>query len=107
MTTTRSETLVEDGTIYIEDDDGTVEVGPIDDVLDHYGETYESDNGIRRDVVETVEAMTHSSQAVSWVKSKSLSLKDQYDNPEEGAFSTGRMALFMGFLSESLENGPM
>jgi len=87
-------------------------------VLDLFGEEYVveygdwekerydvsfSDEGIRMPVRETLEAMTHDETCVEWLASKPLNI----DDPEDGAFSTGRMALFAGFLRDSLRNGPM
>jgi len=117
----RYETLVEDKTIYVEADVGRVEVGPLSDVLDFFGEEYVveygdwekerydvsfSDEGTRMPVQETIEAMSHDKTCIEWLASKPLAVEDAYDDPEDATFSTGRMALFCGFLRDSLEHGP-
>jgi hypothetical protein len=50
--------------------------------------------------------MTHDATCVEWLKSKPLDLSAAYAEPDDALFSTGRMALFTGFLQDSLQNGP-
>ena len=91
--TKRYETHIEDGTVYVEADIGRVKVGPYRDLINRFDE----DN-----LRETVEVMTHSERAVEWMQEKST-------EPEPDGFFDGglRMALFAGFVSEAVENGPM
>ena len=118
---TRYETFIEDGTVYVEADVGNVEVGPVSDIIKKFGEEYEieydewekqrydvsfADEGLRMDVKDTLESMTHDKRAVEWLAEKPLDLEEAYDNAEDSFFSTGRMALFCGFLAEALHNGP-
>jgi len=112
----RYETHVEDGTVYVDADIGRVEVGPYHDLLDHFGEEYQieyrdwekerynvsfADEGMTIDVRETVEAMTHSGEVVEWLREKPT-------EPNPDAYFNGgrRMALFAGFVSDALDNGP-
>jgi len=112
----RYETRIEDGTVYVDADIGRVEVGPYRDLIDRFGEEHEieyrdwekqrydvsfADEGMTIQLRETVEAMTHSADVVEWLREKPT--KAQPD----GFFDGGRrMALFAGFVSEALDNGP-
>lgn len=114
--TKRYETHIEDGTVYVDADVGRLKVGPYQDLINRFGEEYEiqyrewekerydvsfADEGMTIDLRETVEAMTHSEEAVQWLKEKSTKPSDS------GFFEGGRrMALFSGFVSDSLRNGP-
>ena len=114
--TKRYETHIEDGTVYVDADIGRVEVGSYEDLIKRFGEEYEieyrdwekerydvsfADEGVTVKLRETVEAMTHSEDAVQWLREKSTEAKS------DGFFDGGRrMALFAGFVSEALDNGP-
>ena len=114
--TKRYETHVEDGTVYVDADIGRVEVGPYQDLIKRFGEEYEieysdwekerydvsfADEGMTINLRETVEALTHSEGTVEWLREKPTEKKP------DGYFDGGlRMALFSGFVSEALDNGP-
>ena len=114
--TKRYETHIEDGTVYVEADIGRVKVGPYRDLINRFDEEYGieysdsekerynvscADEGIMVNLRETVEAMTHSERTVEWMQEKPT-------EPEPDGFFDGgrRMALFTGFVSEALDNGP-
>jgi len=112
----RYETHIEDDTVYVDADIGRIEVGPYGDLINRFGEEYEieyrdwekerydvsfADEGMTIQLREIVEAMTHSEDTVQWLREKSTEA-----NPD-GFFDGGqRMALFAGFVSEALDNGP-
>jgi hypothetical protein len=112
----RYETHIEDGTVYVDADIGRVEVGPYQDLINRFGEEYEieysdwekerynvsfADEGMTIQLRETVEALTHSEDVVEWLREKPTEPKP------DGFFDGGlRMALFAGFVSEALDNGP-
>jgi len=114
--TKRYETHIEDGTVYVDADIGRVEVGSYEDLIKRFGEEYEieyrdwekerydvsfADEGMTVKLRQTVEAMTHSEDAVQWLREKSTEAQ------HNGFFDGGRrMALFAGFVSEALDNGP-
>jgi hypothetical protein len=114
--TERYETHIEDGIVYVDADIGRVEVGPFQDLINRFGEQYEieyrdwekerydvsfADEGMTIDLRETVKAMTHSEDTVQWLREKSTEAK-----PDSFFDGGRRMALFSGFVSEALDNGP-
>jgi len=116
MSETRYPCFVEDWTVYVAADVGRVEVGPLADVLDHFGAEYEieyedwekdrydaafADEGMVLDVRETLEEMTLNEEMVNFLKDKPLE-----PTSEDSYFRSGRMALFCGFLNYDLDHGP-
>lgn len=114
--TDRYETVVDDGTVFVDADIGRVEVGPFQDLIDFFGENPEvsysdltkqrydistADEGMVMDLQHTVESMTHSEDVVEWLREKST------ESSPDGIFDGGnRMALFSGFVSYAIDNGP-
>lgn len=113
----RYQTIIEDGTIYVEVDVGRLEIGPLSDVLDHFGETHTkeysefekqryggeisfADEGMETDVRRTIENMTHSAAFVSLLQSRPL---EESEGGNTGM--TRRMLVFLGGLGENLDNG--
>ncbi len=111
----RYETYVENGTIYVGTGDGSLEVGPLADVLSTVGGhswtiTYSeelverhpgmdtSDEGLTVDVVDMIHAMTHSGRFVE-------TLAAQPAEPTTGDDISPRLGLFVGKLLENLESG--
>ncbi len=111
----RYETHVEDGTVYVGTADGLLPVGPVDDVLDVVGGpawtiSYSdeakarhpgidtSDEGLVVDVVDMMQAMTHSERFVE-------TLAAQPAEPPGDAEVSPRLGLFVGKLLENLESG--
>ncbi|WP_335998909.1 hypothetical protein [Halorientalis halophila] len=113
----RHETTVEDDTVYVETDEGLLEVGALDRIVDAVGghawtieysewekEYYEDldtgDEGMIVDVVDMTEAMTHGESFVEMLHTHPA------DPPAgvEDALSP-RMGLFVGKLLENLESG--
>lgn len=113
--TQRYDTSIEDGTIYVEADLGRVEIGPVSDIIQRFGDTYVieyddwekerydvsfADEGIEMDVRQTIESMTHSERIVKLLKEKPL-------NHDESTFDGSlRMAMFFGMVNDALQNGP-
>jgi hypothetical protein len=112
---TRYETHVEDGTVYVGTDEGLLEVGDVDAVLDVVGgpswrirytaeekqrhpETDTSDEGLVVDVVDMMQAMTHSERFVA-------TLAAQPADPQDCEEVSPRLGLFVGKLLENLESG--
>ncbi|WP_247009150.1 hypothetical protein [Halorientalis litorea] len=112
----RYETVVEDGTIYIDAPDGHLPVGDLDTVIDAVGghawtisyadwerERYEnmdtSDAGLTVDVVDMMEAMTHTEAFVEALETHPA------DAPEGTDTLSPRLGLFVGKLLSNLENG--
>ncbi|WP_136687946.1 hypothetical protein [Halorhabdus amylolytica] len=117
-------TIVEDGTVYVEsgdaglaDDGERLEIGPLEDTLDVIGghswtityteeekarhpEMDTSDEGLTVDVVDVMQAMTHSERFVETLSSHPAERPS--DDPDAIA---PRMGLFVGKLLENLENG--
>jgi len=109
-------TEIEDGTVYVEADVGRLEVGPYQDLVDYFGEDHEieyrdwekqrydvsfADEGMKVPLRETVENMTHRQEVVEWLREKPT------EAHPDGCFDGGlRMALFSGFVRDSLRNGP-
>lgn len=96
---------------------GRVEIGPISDIVEMYGERHEktydewekeryggdldmSDEGLESPVRETVENMTHSKMIVQSLKSKPLEPNDDSDTG-----ITQRMMLFIGMVGAVLDGG--
>lgn len=112
----RYRTIIEDGIIYVEADVGRIEIGPLDDLLDKVGTTYEisyregekdrydisfADEGLEIDVAETVGAMAHTQSNVESLKQQPL------DGDSSEGFSSRRIALFSGYVSYALDHGPV
>jgi len=111
----RYTTQVEDGTIYVGTDDGRLEVGEVADALEvvggpswtiRYSEEYTrrhpeadtSDEGLTVDVVDVMQAMTHSERFVETLAAQPAELSDGDD-------VSPRLGLFAGKLLENLESG--
>ncbi|MFB6142404.1 MAG: hypothetical protein ABEJ30_03570 [Halorientalis sp.] len=111
----RHETVVEDGTVYVETPDGDLRVGALETVVDavgghawtieysewereHYDDMDTADAGLTVDVVDMMEAMTHSESFVETLAAHPL------EPPADGDLSP-RTGLFVGKLLENLENG--
>jgi len=114
---TRYETVVEDGTIYVGTGDGPLEVGDLDAALTvvggpswtiQYSEEQKerhpgmdtSDEGLTVDVVDMMQAMTHSERFVETLAAQPLEAVDE----DEDEVSP-RLGLFVGKLLENLESG--
>lgn len=112
---TRYSTYVEDGTIYVEADDGPLAVGSVESAVDAVGgpswtiqyseelkqrhpEMDTSDEGLTVDVVDMVNAMTHSERFIE-------TLAAHPTDPPEGEEISPRLGLFVGKLLENLESG--
>jgi len=112
---TRYATFVESGTVYVGSEDGEVEVGEVEDILDVIGGpawtiTYTdaakerhpgmdtSDEGLVVDVVDMIQAMTHGEKFVRTLQAHPVETAAE----DEMAPRTG---LFVGKLLENLENG--
>jgi hypothetical protein len=111
---TRYETVIEDGVIYVGTGDGRLEVGLVDDTIGAVGgpswtitysaemterhpEVDTSDEGLTVDVVDMINAMTHSERFIE-------TLTAQPTDGTEGDISP-RLGLFVGKLLENLESG--
>ena len=111
----RYATHVEGGTIYVGTADGRLEVGDVEAALDvvggpswtiRYSEEYKerhsdvetSDEGLTVDVVDMMQAMTHSERFVE-------TLAAQPAEPTDGDDVSPRLGLFVGKLLENLESG--
>jgi hypothetical protein len=114
---TRYETFVEDGTIYVGTEGGPLEVGTLDAALavvggpswtiryseeqkDRHPGLDTSDEGLTVDVVDMMQAMTHSQRFVETLAAQPLEATD--DGEEE---VSPRLGLFVGKLLENLESG--
>ncbi|MFB6298359.1 MAG: hypothetical protein ABEH56_07550 [Salinirussus sp.] len=112
---TRYETTVDDGTIYVGTADGPLAVGSVDAALSivggpswtiRYSEKRKaerpgidtSDEGLTVDVVDMMQAMTHSERFVE-------TLAAQPREPTGGDDVSPRLGLFVGKLLENLESG--
>ncbi|GGN89610.1 MULTISPECIES: hypothetical protein [Haloarcula] len=112
---TRYDTHVEDGIVYVGTGDGPLEVAPLSDVLaavggpawtitytdaekDRYPEMETDDEGLVVDVVDMLNAMTHSEQFVQTLAAHPTTV------PDADTISP-RAGLFVGKLLENLENG--
>jgi len=112
---TRYETFVEDDTVYVGSDDGPIAVAPLADIVstvggpawtirysesqkERYPQMETDDEGLVVDVVDMLNAMTHSEQFVQTLAAHPTTV------PEEDSISP-RAGLFVGKLLENLENG--
>jgi hypothetical protein len=108
-------TVVEDGTVYVGTAEGPIEIAPLEDVVtavggpawtieysDAYREQFPgvdtSDEGLTVDVVDMLQAMTHSEQFVRTLAAHPTTV------PPDDALSP-RAGLFVGKLLENLEHG--
>jgi hypothetical protein len=111
----RYETRVEDGTIYVGTADGALAVGAVEDALavvggpswtityseeqkERHPELDTSDEGLTVDVVDMMQAMTHSDRFVE-------TLAAQPAEPTGDEEVSPRLGLFVGKLLENLESG--
>jgi hypothetical protein len=111
---TRYETVIEAGLIYVGTDDGRLEVGRVEDAVAAVGGpswtiTYSaemtdrhpgldtSDEGLTVDVVDMINAMTHSERFVDTLAAQPKEGTDEDISP--------RLGLFVGKLLENLESG--
>lgn len=109
-------TIVEDGTVYVATDDGPIEIGTVDAIIDLVGgpawtieydeedlERYPhldtSDAGLTVDVVDSIHAMTFGEGFVETLAAQPGTAAD----PEDGI--SPRLGLFVGRLIENLEYG--
>ena len=112
---TRYDTVIEEDTVYVGSDDGPIEVGPLDDIVEtvggpawtiryttaekeRYPEMMTDDEGLVVDVVDMLNAMTHSERFAETLAAQPLSV------PDSDTISP-RAGLFVGKLLENLENG--
>ena len=110
----RYETYVEDDTIYVGTADGRLEVGSLDSAVEAVGgpswtityspeakerhpEMDTSDEGLTVDVVDIINAMTHSDRFVETLAAQPAEGGDDDISP--------RLGLFVGKLLENLESG--
>ncbi|WP_254278670.1 hypothetical protein [Haloarcula marina] len=119
----RYDTFVEDGTVCVGSDDGPLEVAPLDDVVDavggpawtirytdaerrRYPDMDTDDEGMVVDVVDMLNAMTHSQRFVETLAAHPTTVPetDTDTNTERDTLSP-RAGLFVGKLLENLENG--
>ncbi|WP_135661487.1 hypothetical protein [Halorhabdus rudnickae] len=120
----RYETIVKDGIVYVESGDAGVveegdslEIGPVEDVLDVIGghswtitytdeekarhpEMDTADEGLTVDVVDIMQAMTHGERFV-----ETLAAHPPHQPSDDPDAIAPRMGLFAGKLLENLENG--
>jgi hypothetical protein len=125
----RHETTVEDETVYVETDDGRVEVGALDRIVDavgghawtieysdwekeYYDDLDTSDEGMIVDVVDMTEALTHGESFVEMLRTHPSELTPSTVGAGDSEAETGdetdlspRMGLFVGKLLENLESG--
>lgn len=111
----RYDTFVDDGTIYVYTSDGPLEVGGVADALSVVGgpswtityseearqrhpELDTSDEGLTVDVVDMMQAMTHSERFVRTLAAQPRATPDDED-------VSPRLGLFVGKLLENLESG--
>lgn len=109
----RYETHVEEETVYVGTPDGPLEVGAVGDVLDvvggpawriEYSEAVRdlgmdtSDEGLVVDVVDMMQAMTHSERFVETLSAQPVEPTDEDE-------ISPRLGLFVGKLLENLESG--
>ena len=112
---TRYDAVIRDGTVYVGSDDGPISVGPLDDIIetvggpawtityseshrDRYPEMNTDDEGLVVDVVDMLNAMTHSEQFVETLTAQPTAV------PDSDTISP-RAGLFVGKLLENLEHG--
>ena len=114
---TRYPLSVEDGTVYVQADVGTIEIGDVETILDivggaawtiryddwekrHYPGLDTSDEGLTVDVVDTIENMTLGEQFVRTLRSQPARVLT-----EQPDVVPPRLGLFVGRLVENLEYG--
>jgi len=112
---TRYTTFVEDGTVYVGTESDRLEVAPLDAVVDAVGgpawtitysgaekerrpEMDTSDEGLVVDVVDMLQAMTHSERFVATMAAYPAESGDERE-------LSPRAGMFVGKLIENLENG--
>ena len=112
---TRYDTFVEDDTVYVGSDDGPLPVGPLADIVgtvggpawtirysegqkQRYPDMETDDEGLVVDVVDILNAMTHSERFIETLAAQPMTV------PESDTLSP-RAGLFVGKLLENLENG--
>jgi hypothetical protein len=112
---TRYDTFVEDDTVYVGSDDGPIPIGPLVDIVEtvggpawkitytaaekrRYPDMETDDEGLVVDVVDMLNAMTHSEQFVETLAAHPTTV------PEADTISP-RAGLFVGKLLENLETG--
>jgi len=111
------ETAIEDDTIYIETEEGKLEVGALGPIIgtvgghawtieysdwerDRYEDLDTSDEGLTVDVVDMMRAMTHGESFVETLRAHPAETPDGTDEP-----LSPRLGLFVGKLLENLETG--
>ena len=111
----RYDTIVEDDTIYVGTSNGPLEVGSVTDALsvvggpswtitysteakDRHPEMDTSDEGLVVDVVDMLQAMTHSERFVATMAAYPAESGDERE-------LSPRAGMFVGKLIENLENG--
>lgn len=114
---TRYPLSVEDGTVYVQGDVGTIEVGDLDTIIDIVGghawtiryDEWEkrhnpaldtSDEGLTVDVVDTIENMTLGEEFVTTLRGQPAQVLT-----EQPDVVSPRLGLFVGRLIENLEYG--
>lgn len=114
---TRYPLTVEDGTVYVQGDVGTIEIGDLDIIIDilgghawtiryddwekrNYPELDTSDEGLTVDVVDTIENMTLGPEFVSTLRAQPAQVLT-----EQPDVVSPRLGLFVGRLIENLEYG--
>lgn len=112
---TRYDTFVEDDTVYVGSADGPIAIGSLDDIIDtvggpaweitytetqkqRYPDMETDDEGLVVDVVDMLNAMTHSETFVETLAAHPQTV------PDADTISP-RAGLFVGKLLENLENG--
>lgn len=115
-TTPRHETIVEDGTVYVDTPEGRLVVGELDRVIatvgghawtieysewerQHYEDLDTSDEGLTVDVVDMMRAMTHGESFVETLRAHPT------ESPGDSDDLSPRLGLFIGKLLENLETG--
>ncbi|WP_424018958.1 hypothetical protein ACOZ4N_05675 [Halorientalis pallida] len=125
----RHETTVEDDTVYVETDDGRLEVGALDRIVEavgghawtieysdwekeYYDDLDTSDEGMIVDVVDMTEALTHGESFVEMLRTHPseppvppASGGDGEAETDDETDLSPRMGLFVGKLLENLESG--
>ncbi|MFB6083023.1 MAG: hypothetical protein ABEJ94_02120 [Halorientalis sp.] len=121
---------MEDGTVYVDTDDGRLEVGALDRIVDavgghawtieysdwekeYYDDLDTADEGLIVDVADMIEAMTHGESFVETLRTHPSEPPDaaagdgdaETDAPADEAALSPRMGLFVGKLLENLESG--
>jgi len=112
---TRYGTHLEDGTVYVGTDDGLLEIGDLETIIEvvggpswtiRYSDEQKqrhptmdtSDEGLTVDVADMMQAMTHSGRFVQTLAAQPAAPQDDED-------VSPRLGLFAGKLLENLESG--